>query len=208
MHRAILYEFPGADAASDRFIHKTATDEVTIVLVGDPIEIPSTAQQLSRAGAGLVELCGGVPLAIRAKVKAAVGPTTRVAAVSFGIESIVKAAAFNQAFMEGKPPAEACIVLTRDADPATDRFVRRSGSHSTTFVMSDESAAPQAARLLAEHGVGLIELYGGFSDLVASEVVEAVAGRCAVGVSGFGHELPAEPVADSAMAKHVMEKVP
>jgi hypothetical protein len=53
--------------------------------------------------------------------------------------------------------------------------------------MSDERAAADAARLLAEQGIGLIELYGGFPDDVASDIIETVAGRAAVGVSGFGH---------------------
>ncbi|MCV0397190.1 MAG: DUF6506 family protein [Rhizobiaceae bacterium] len=187
MHRAIFYEFPDADPDADRFVHETASGSVTIVLVGDPSAIPLVAAELAGAGVALIELCGGVPLAVRARVKAAMPGGTRVASVSFGIESIVKAAEFNRAFMEGKPPAEACIVLASGADPAADRFVRGAGAQHVTFVMADELAAAGVARQLADDGVGLIELYGGFSDEAALEIIEAVAGRAAVGVSGFGH---------------------
>lgn len=187
MHRAVLYEFPDADPDTDRFNHETANGSVTMVLVGDLSTIPAVAAELADAGIALVELCGGVPLQVRAKVKAAVPSETRVASVSFGIESIVKAAEFNRAFMDGMPPAEACIVLAPGADSATDRFVRSAGPQNVTFIMADERTAPDLARNLADKGVGLIELYGGFSDKTASEIIEAVAGRSAVGVSGFGH---------------------
>jgi hypothetical protein len=187
MHRAVFYEFHGGDAAIDQVTYRNSTDDVTILLVGDPAKIPPVAAQLADAGVDLIELCGGLPLAFRAMVKEAVGGRTRVASVTFGIESIVKAAEFNHAFMAGNPPAEACILQMPRADPSNDRFVRSSGPQNTTFIMSDERAAADAARLLAEQGIGLIELYGGFPDDVASDIIETVAGRAAVGVSGFGH---------------------
>lgn len=187
MHHAVFYEFPEANPNTDRFTYRSASHSVTIVLVGDLTMVPVAAKEMADAGIDLVELCGGMPLAVRAKVRAALPSETRVASASFGIESIVKAAEFNRAFMEGMPPAEACIVLAPDADSATDRFVRCSGPQNVTFIMADERAAPGVARELAEQGIGLIELYGGFSDETASEIIEAVAGRSAVGVSGFGH---------------------
>lgn len=187
MHKAIFYEFHEGDPAIDQVTYQNATDEVTILLVGGAATIPPLAAKLADAGVGLIELCGGLPLAFRAKVKEAVGGRTRVASVTFGIESIVKAAEFNRAFMAENPPAEACIILATGANPATDRFVRSAGPQSATFIMVGERAAPSVARQLADQGVGLIELYGGFSDETASEVIEAVAGRSAVGVSGLGH---------------------
>ena len=187
MHRAVLYEFPQADTNADRFTYRSPNGSVTIVLVGDLSVVPDVAKRMAETGTDLIELCGGMPLAVRARVMAKLAGETRVASVSFGIESIVKAAEFNRAFMDGKPPAEACIVLDPDANPATDNFVRSSGPQNVTFVMACESAARDVARQLADRGVGLIELYGGFSDETASEVIEAVAGRSAVGVSGFGH---------------------
>src|SRR5690606_34523924 len=94
----------------------------------------------------------------------------------------------NQAFMAGTPPAEACILRVAGADPAVDRFIRRSGPQHTTFVMSDEEATVATARELAGRGVGLIELYGGFPDPIISEIIESIAGRAAIGMSGFGHD--------------------
>lgn len=190
MHHAVFYEFHDANPDTDRFTYETANGEVTIVLVGDPSKVPAVARKMTDAGIELIELCGGMPLAVRAKVRAAVPSNTRVASVSFGIESIVQAAEFNRAFMDGKPPAEACIVSAPGANPAVDRFVRTAGSQNTTFIMADERAAPDVARRLVDQGVGLIELYGGFSDKTAAEIIDAVAGRSAVGVSGFGHEPP------------------
>ena len=184
---AVFYEFHDADPATDRLSCQTANGNVTIVLVGDPSRIPEVATELAGTGIELIELCGGVPTAVRLKVKEAITTETRVAFVTFGIESIVKAAEFNQAFMDGVPPAEACIILAAGANPATDRFVRSAGPQNTTFILADEGAAAGVARQLADQGVGLIELYGGFSDETASAVIQAVAGRSAVGVSGFGH---------------------
>lgn len=187
MHRAVFYEFHRGDPAKDQVSFRNSTDEVTILLVGHPAEIPPLASQLVKTGVDLIELCGGLPLAFRAMVKKAAGPGTPVASVAFGIESIVKAAEFNHAFMAGKPPAEACILRVAGADPAIDRFIRRSGPQNTTFIMSDDGSAVATARQLAEQGVGLIELYGGFPDTVISDIIENVAGRAAVGMSGFGH---------------------
>lgn len=193
MRRAVFYEFHGGDSAKDRVTYRNSTDAVTILLVGDPTQIPPLALQLAEADVDLIELCGGLPLAFRAMVKQAVGPGTPVASVAFGIESIVKAAEFNQAFMAGKPPAEACLLRVAGADPATDRFIRRSGPQHTTFIMSDDGAAAATARKLAGQGVGLIELYGSFPDTIISEIIESVAGRAAIGMSGFGHDAVQTP---------------
>lgn len=187
MHHAIIYGFHGANPATDRFTHMTVNGSVTTVLVGEEATIPEVARGLADAGVELIELCGGVPLAMRSEVKAAISSKTRVASVTFGIESIAKAAEFNRAFTDGVPPADAGIILAPGADPAIDRFVRSAGPQNTTFVMVGERAAPEVARQLTDQRVGLIELYGGFSDETASAVIQTVAGRCAVGVSGFGH---------------------
>lgn len=187
MHRAIFYEFPETDPDADRFVHRTSDGDVTIVLAGDLSLVPAAARDLAGKGVELIELCGGMPLSVRAGVRAAVSGATRVASVAFGIESIVKAAEFNHAFMEGTPPAEACLVMAPGADPVSNRFERRANPQQVSFIMVDDEAAPDIARGLAEQGAGLLELYGGFSDATAVKIIDAVAGRCAVGLSGFGH---------------------
>lgn len=95
--------------------------------------------------------------------------------------------------MEGTPPPEAGIVVTQGADAVTDRYVRRAGAQQVTFVMTDERDAADTARGLAEQGVGLIELYGDFTDETAAAVIEGVAGRAAVGVSGRGRDIARSP---------------
>lgn len=187
MRRAIFYEFPDADPNTDRFVHEHENGSVTIVLVGRVSMVPAVAREMADSGVELVELCGGMPVAVRAAVKAAVSDRTRVASVAFGIESIAKAAEFNQSFLDGKPPPEAGVVLVRGADPNTDRFSRNAGLQSATFILADELTVSDVVRQLADQGVGLIELYGEFSDDTVSEIIDAVAGRSAVGVSGFGH---------------------
>lgn len=192
MHRAVFYEFHDGDLDADRIVYRSQAGDVTILLAGDPAAIPPVAERLAKEDVGLIELCGGLPLAYRARVKEAAGGHVPVASVAFGIESIVKAAEFNNAFMAGKPPAEACILLVPGADSAVDRFVRSSGPQHTTFIMSDDSAAVGVAAELAGKGVGLIELYGDFTDDVAAGIIDVVAGRAAVGVSGFGHRPPGQ----------------
>ena len=189
MRQAIFYEFHDGDSSIEPIMHQTSTNQVTILPVEDQAMIPLMAAQFSDAGIDLIELCGGVSLAIRARVKEVTSKRTRIASVTFGIESIVKAAEFNHAFVAGKPPAEACIIRMPGADPATDQYVRTSGPQNTAFVMSDDSAAANVAHTLVEQGVGLIELYGSFPDKIAAEIIEIIAGRAAVGISGFGCDI-------------------
>lgn len=65
MHRAVFYEFPEADPNTDRFTYKTTSHSVTIVLVGDLSMVPVAAKEMADAGIELIELCGGMPLAVR-----------------------------------------------------------------------------------------------------------------------------------------------
>lgn len=64
MHRAVFYEFHGGDLAVDRIIYPSPAGDVTILLAGDPTAIPPMAAKLAEDGVDLIELCGGLPLAI------------------------------------------------------------------------------------------------------------------------------------------------
>lgn len=190
MKKAIIFEAGGADPARDRFERK----DLTIVVVDHSDLLPEVATSLAREGAELIELCGGVSPRWRPLVSAAVGPEVRVSSVTFGIESLVPAASFNQAYNAGKPPRAAFIFIEEGADPARDRFDKAFPPRDTTFVpVPDEAAAVAVARTLIAEGVGLIELYGGFTSQGAAAVIDAVEGRAPVGVGSFTLEATFAP---------------
>jgi hypothetical protein len=56
------------------------------------------ATQLIAEGVELIELCGGFPMAVAASVAEAVAGRVPVGHVSFAIDSVPGAAAFNAAF--------------------------------------------------------------------------------------------------------------
>jgi hypothetical protein len=76
------------------------------------------------------------------------------------------------------------------ADPWDDRFVLDRGAQRSLMVpVPDASIAPLVAqRLVAEDGVGLIELCGGFPLTAAARVVEAVGHQVPVGHVTFAVE--------------------
>lgn len=95
---------------------------------------------------------------------------------------------------------ELFLFLEAGADPEHDRVVQDFGGSESLLVWVPDGAA--AARVAAEQvaaGVRLIELYRGFDLVTAAPVIEAVDGRAAVGVAGFGFGGgPAGPVGDTA----------
>lgn len=182
MKKAIVYEVPGADPRRDLIRRK----DLTIVAISEPGELLAVTADLVAEGVALIELCGGVSPRWRPVVSAAAGPGVRVSSVSFGIESLLPAARFNQAYLEGHPPAQAFLFLEAGADPSADRFTRTIALQHTIFVpLPDEADAPAVARELAARGIGLIELYGGFTSAGAGAVIDAVDARAPVGVGGF-----------------------
>ena len=137
----------------------------------------------------LIELCGGVSPRWRPLVAAAAGPGVQVGSVMFGVESLALAARFAEASADGSPPPAAFILLEPDADPDRDRFTKDVLRQRTHFVpVPDEATAARVARTLAADGIGLIELYGGFSSAGAAAVIDAVQGRAPVGIGSFSLE--------------------
>jgi len=59
------------------------------------------------------------------------------------------------------------------------------GLELTVIGVNDYRQAADVARELAEQGVGLIELCGGFGHIGAAEVAKAVGGKAQVGVVRF-----------------------
>ena len=185
--KAIIYEARGADPGKDRFVRESPSGRMVIVIAGDAAEIPDIARELADQGVQLIELCGGLSPVWRPRVAAAAAHGVRVSSITFGIESLQAAAAYNAAFLERRPPMEAAIFLEAGADPHRDRFAREFPPQNTTFVpVPDEATGAKVAADLAGAGYGLIELYGGFSTAGAASVIEAVEGRAPVGIGSFG----------------------
>jgi Family of unknown function (DUF6506) len=157
-----------------------------IVALSHPGDIPAVAKQLASDGTGLIELCGGISPAVRHKVAVAVGEKARVSSVTFGIESLPAAAAYNAAYLAGKSQREAFIFMEAGADPVRDRFARiGQGQHTTFVAVPDDETGAQVAAELCDVGVALIELYGGFSTRGIALVIEAVERRAPVGAGSF-----------------------
>jgi len=186
LNKAIIYEGYGAKPGQVRFVRESASGRLTIVAIGDPAEAPDVARQLVDEGAELIELCGAMSPVWRPKVSEAIGHRARVSSITYGIESLVLGAAFTTSFSEGKPPREAYLILESGSDPVRDRFEKAFDPQHTTFIpVPDEATAAQIAAELAASGIGLIELYGGFSAVGAAAVIEAVDGHAPVGVGSF-----------------------
>jgi hypothetical protein len=94
--------------------------------------------------------------------------------------------------MKTRKPAvllEGLILIEDGADSKTDRIVRNNGRVRKTIVFVSEPAeGPAIAIELADQGVELIELDGGFGSLWAAQIFEAISGRAAVGFVSFGIE--------------------
>jgi hypothetical protein len=91
----------------------------------------------------------------------------------------------------GKPSIllEGLILIEDGADSKTSRIVRDNGRVRKTIVFVSEPAeGPAIAVELADQGVELIELDGGFGSLWAARIFEAINGRAAVGFVSFGIE--------------------
>ncbi|HEV7309235.1 DUF6506 family protein [Ensifer sp.] len=181
MKRAIVYHAAGAKNAE-----RIRRSDRVIVAVSDLEDLPYVAKGLAEDGVRLIELCGAISPRWRPLVSAAAGAGVRVSSVTFGFESLVAAHRFREATIAGRPPDAAFLLLEPGGDPSDDRFVRALPSPRTTLVsVPDERVAVSVAMALVDQGVGLIELYGGFSSAGAAAVIDVVDGRAAVGVGAF-----------------------
>lgn len=73
---------------------------------------------------------------------------------------------------------EGLILIEDGADSRTDRIVRDNGRVRKSIVFVSEPAeGPGVAIEMADQGVELIELDGGFGSLWAAKIFEAIGGR-------------------------------
>lgn len=93
---AYIYEHPGADPWTDRSVLDRDGQRSIMVPVPDAGIAPLVAQRLVAGdGVTLIELCGGFPLTAAARVVDAVGSAVPVGHVTFAVEAIQAAAAYN-----------------------------------------------------------------------------------------------------------------
>lgn len=191
LNKALIYEGYGAKPNETKFVRESTSGRLTIVAIAKASEALSTAIALVDEGAELIELCGYIPLIWRVKIAEAVGNRAKVSSVTFGIESLLLAAAFSKSYDEGNPPHEAYIILENDSNPVQDRFEKTFDFQHTTFIpVPDEETGVNIATELANSGVvGLIELYGGFTASGAARIIESVDGRVAISVGSFTLEV-------------------
>ncbi|MFG1792585.1 DUF6506 family protein [Nocardia sp. NPDC049149] len=96
--------------------------------------------------------------------------------------------------------AELFLFLEEGANPEADRVIQDFGDSESLLVwVPDGAAAATVAAAAVAAGTKLIELYRGFGLESAAQVIEAVDGRAAVGVAGFGFGTAAAgPIRESA----------
>lgn len=95
---ATIYSHPEADPATDRVVKEHPSGGWTAV-VGAPDEAAAqVAVELVDRGAELIEVCGGTPLTIAARVRDAIAGRVPVTLVSWPLESLQGAAAYNAEF--------------------------------------------------------------------------------------------------------------
>lgn len=99
IHWAYIYEHPGSDPDLDRAVLDRAGQRTLLVPVPDGEQAPRVARRLvEEEGVTLVELCGGMPLAVAAAVADTVGPAVPVGHVVFAIDSVPGVARYSAAF--------------------------------------------------------------------------------------------------------------
>ena len=185
----------GAAPDGERLDRERAGQRRPIVFVPDESAAPRVVADLVADGIELVELYGGFGPTSAAAVSAAIGGRVPVGFVSFGMESLVAAAASHRARRAGAPTHWGLL----DDGTAGERLVREDGPQRWTAVeLSDPADAPAAAVELVRAGVELIEMPGGFEVTTVAQVIAAVERRVPVGVVSFGVEALAGAAAYSA----------
>jgi predicted polyphosphate/ATP-dependent NAD kinase len=182
---AYLVVAPGTDASGERIDRERDGQRRPIVFVPDESVAPKVAAELVAEGIELIELYGGFGPTTASAVSAAIGVRVPVGLVTFGMESLVAAAAAHAARRAGRPTHWGLL----DDGTAGEQIVREQARHRWTAVeLSDPSDAPRAAADLVRAGVELIEMPGGFETTTVAEVITAVERKVPVGVVSFGVE--------------------
>jgi hypothetical protein len=98
MSWAYIYGQPGVDPVTDRFVIERDGQRTTLVPVPDESAAAAVAVELVDSGVALIELCGGFSVQDAAAVIDAVAGRVPVGHVTFGLESVKGAAAYQAGF--------------------------------------------------------------------------------------------------------------
>jgi hypothetical protein len=177
----------GADPGRDRFTVAGPDGSTTVVAVGEPARAGAAAAGLVDEGVGRIELCGGLGPETAGRVAEAVAGRVPVGAVSFGIDAVDAAQRFRDRIAAGIPMRAGFVYRRGGLDAAGDRRELDLGGLVTAFVpVARDEDVVDAALALVEEGSELVELYHGVGQVTATRVIDAVAGRAAVGVARSG----------------------
>jgi hypothetical protein len=96
---AYLFEHPGTDPVADRIVVDRDGQRTLLVPVASPADAPAVARRLvDEDGASLIELCGGFGLCDAARVADELDGRVPVGHVTFAVDAVSGAAAFNASF--------------------------------------------------------------------------------------------------------------
>ncbi|MFV0432928.1 MAG: DUF6506 family protein [Leucobacter sp.] len=122
-----------------------------------------------------IELCGGMPVEIAARVLETIGGEVDVRLNRYGFESLEQVAAYKTAFMTGEPGDAAFFYSAAESTPLVQ--------HEGVLVAGIADENDLRARVQEAHsrGAGIIELYAGLGITATAVAREASAHQLPVG---------------------------
>ncbi|WP_114906692.1 DUF6506 family protein [Ornithinimicrobium murale] len=137
-------------------------------------EVVRAAVQAAES-ADRVELCGGMPTDVAARVREAVSDTVEVRVNRYGFESLEQVAAYKAAFESGEPGDAAFFYSAAEATPLSQ--------HDGVLLagVADDDDLVQRVREAQSRGAGIVELYAGLGISAAAIAREASAHQLPVG---------------------------
>jgi len=144
-----------------------------VVIEGVGLDEVVRAAVRAAESADRIELCGGMPVEVAARVREAISSDVDVRVNRYGFESLEQVAAYKAAFATGEAGDAAFFYSAAESTPLE--------RHDGVLVAGIADENDLAARVREAHarGAGIVELYGGLG-ISAAAVARAA---CA-------HELP------------------
>ncbi|WP_419998899.1 hypothetical protein [Streptomyces boninensis] len=144
-----------------------------LVIEGAALDDVVSAAVRAAKSADRIELCGGMPVDVAARVRAAVSADVDVRVNRYGFESLEQVAAYKTAFANGEPGNAAFFLPAAESTPLTQ--------HDGVLVagVADENDLRAQVREAHARGAGIVELYAGLGISAAAVAREA-----------SGHQIP------------------